>query len=305
MTGSHLSVALSIAAHTIVGAIVAAWGSASPRPAREQISEARPIAVEIVVEPVAPPAVDGTATSTNRPPPRVSRGARVQRVGSIVVAPPSLEPTPARREPTQRALVVPAVQSIDHIAERAPNAAPPATVTVPAHATFTMRVDRDGTAHLTDLPNLQLGIGKTAGEIEEERAVQWLEAHGERSNAVDMKLPPAGATIARFDVTDWAMRASGQDPYAFEKLKVLDATRDARAKIRARHRELQAIQTPALVRASLDTIAVLAPAERSAALAELWRDCEDSTAGEIARATIVAYVRTHAVFSATDRAALR
>jgi hypothetical protein len=307
VTGSRIAVALSIAAHTVVGAIAATWFGASPP--RGQAPAARTIDVEIYVEPVVPLAVtmraseiDDAASPARRPAVRASRGVRVQHPAKI--AAPPLEATPARREPTRRVVAVPSVQSIDHIAERAPSAAPPAPVTVPAHATFTMRIDRDGAAHLEDRPNLQLGIGTTAGEIEEERAVQWLEAHGERSSAVDMKLPAAGATIARFDVTDWAMRASGQDPYAHEKLAVLDATRDARAQIRARHREQLALQTPALVRASLDTIAALPSEQRSAALVELWRDCDDSTAGEIARATIVEYVRTHAVFSATDRAAL-
>ena len=167
-----------------------------------------------------------------------------------------------------------------------------------------MHVDPDGTAHLTDRPSLRLSFGSRTAKREEARAEDWLEAHHERSNSVDMKLPPAGATIATFDLTDWAMRATGGDPYAHAKLQALDATRDARAELGARHREQQALGTPALVRATLDEISTLAPEQRSAAIVELWRDCDDSTSGEIARATILAYVRTHAAFSATDREAL-
>lgn len=175
---------------------------------------------------------------------------------------------------------------------------------MPATAEFTMRIAPDGTAHLTDRPNLRFAIGPSAVKIEEQRSERWLEEHHEQSNAVDMKMPPAGATIATFDVTDWAMRATGGDPYAHEKLKLLDATRDERARIGARHREQQAIRTPALVRANLAAIVALSPKQRSAALVELWRNCDDSTAGEIARATIVEYVRTRAEFSSADRASL-
>ena len=58
------------------------------------------------------------------------------------------------------------------------------------------------------------------------------------------------------------------------------------------------------MRATLARIAKLAPPERSAALEELWRDCDDSKAGAVARETIRAYVGDHAAFSAADRAAL-
>ena len=303
MSGSHTAVALSIAAHAVVGAVVAVLVGTSPRPAAvaapEPVPEADPIDIEIFVEPLAPPAtkvaseIGKSATRADTRTTRAPRGERVRHTtttAETTIAPPS-----------PRVPAVPSVQSIDRIAEQAPSSAPP--VTMPAHSTFTMRVDPDGTVHLTDRPNLTFALGTSAAEIEEGRAEQWLDAHHERSNAVEMKMPPAGATIARFDITDWAMRTGGQDPYAYEKLKVLDATRDARAQIRARHREQQAIRTPALVRASVDDIAALAPEKRGAALVELWRDCDDSTAGEIARATIVEYVRTRTEFSAADLAA--
>jgi hypothetical protein len=312
MSRSQIGVALSISAHALIGVIGANLVATSPRPAiaaREHAWEARPIDVEFI-EPTALPrsATDATAKRAERPTTRVSRGDRVPHTtatAASAVAPHSFEPSPTPREHVHQVPALPSVQSIDHIAERAPTPTATPSVAVPARATFRMRVDRDGTAHLTDRPNLHFSVGTSAAEIEEGRAEEWLEAHHEQSNAVDMKVPPVGATIMRFDVTDWAMRVGGQDPYAYEKLKVLDATRDARAQIRARHREQQAMQTPALVRASLDSIAALAPGLRSAGLVELWRDCDDSKAGEIARATIVEYVRTRpALFSAADRAAL-
>ena len=119
-----------------------------------------------------------------------------------------------------------------------------------------------------------------------------------------MKMPPVGPSILTCDMTDWAMRAAGQDPYAFRKLKLLDATRDQRAQIGARHREQQLVQTPALVRQSLDEISRLPTAQRASALADLWRDCDSSRFGEVARTTITSYVRDHGIFSDTERAAL-
>lgn len=298
MSRSHVAITLSVAAHAALGAVGATVAATSPAPVRDAVRlpvvEVRPIDVEVYVEPA--PAAHALAA----PGPGTSRGGSVRAAAAarvVVVAAPVEAPVAVPVVP------VPSVRTITELAEPAPRAITPGT-TVPEHGTFTMRVDPDGRAHLTDRPNLRFALGTSAKTREEARAEHWLEAHREQSNAVEMKLPPAGATIATFDVTDWAMRAGGGDPYAHEKLKVLDATRDARAEIRARHREQQALQTPRLVRATLDDIAALAPAPRSAALVELWRDCDDSTAGEIARATIVEYVRTHAVFSAADRAAI-
>ncbi len=168
-----------------------------------------------------------------------------------------------------------------------------------------MRVAPDGTAHFTDRSNLQ-GAGH-AREVEREvsQTEQWLDAHHEQSNAVDMKMPPVGASVVTFDMTDWAMRAAGQDPYASQKLKLLDATRDQRAQIGARHREQQLVQTPALVRQILDQISRLPAAQRASALADLWRDCDSSRFGDLARTTITSYVRDHDILTAAERSALR
>jgi len=307
---SHTGVALSIAVHVIVFAIAVGWAARQPRTAvfatREPLPEPAPIEIEMYVEPAPAPVV---ASASGAAAPRIAAtGAaappaiRVRRAAMAEVA--RAVPVP---EPTEAApMAIPALPStavIDRIVEQAPSKTAPA-VGAPTPSTFAMRIAPDGTARITDRRNLRFAPGTNAAEAEEARAERWMDDHHERSNAVDMKLPPAGATVARFDVTDWAMRSAGSDPYAHEKLKVLDATRDARAEIGARHREQQARGVPALVRASLDEIAALTSEMRSAALLDLWRDCDDSTAGEIARMTIVEYVRTHAQFSAADRAAL-
>lgn len=323
MSGSQLGVALSLAAHALAGVLAAGWRIASPPRAtimEPEAPEAEPIEIEMYVEPAPSPVQRRDLPPAPRAPER-DRPARPPAIEHVrtqapetptVPAPdggPAVElsnrlPAPARTLAVRGLPALPSTPAIERIAAQVPAsvASPPSAL--PAPSTFTMRVDPDGSAHLTDRRNVHLALGTNAAEVAEGRAEQWLDGHHERSNAIETKLPPAGAVVARFDVTDWAIRAGGKDPYAYEKLKVLDATRDARAQIRARHDDRQALETPALVRATLDHIAALVPPRRHAALLELWHDCADSTAGEIARSTILDYVRTHAAFSDDDRAAL-
>ena len=179
----------------------------------------------------------------------------------------------------------------------------PTTPTAAPPSAFTVQVSPDGTAHITNRRNAQIATGAEAThEREVSQAEYWLEEHHERSNAIEMKVPSVGPTVVTFDLTDAAMRLAGQDPYAFEKLKVLDATREQRVQIGARHRELQVIQTPALVRANLDDIAKLPAPQRQKALAELWHDLDHSASGDVARATIATYVGAHDIFTIAERA---
>ena len=64
------------------------------------------------------------------------------------------------------------------------------------HDTYVAKVEKDGTVHFKDKKNLRIeGFG------------------------------------GRFDTTDWMMRRHGMDPYASEKLAMLDRTRDQRVEI--------------------------------------------------------------------------
>ena len=293
------SVVLSIVVHVILGAIVVMKVRArviEPEPVAAA-REPGPIEVEIYVAPpvaapsVAAPAPAGPASPVSR----VRSGARPSRGGAVVTTPAregELPPGPMAAQPiatvpsphdAAEAAHLPAPGNV----ESAPPAAPHANTN-----TFRMRVDRDGTAHLTDRGNLQWGRGGSTAYGEEHEAERWLDEHHEQSNAVEMKVPELPIPVAIFDATDAAMRLAGQDPYAYEKLKALDATRDERARIGARHHERQLLDTPALVRASLADIARLRPDQRAAAIRELYLECDDSPAGEVARATIADYVRT-------------
>jgi hypothetical protein len=93
-------------------------------------------------------------------------------------------------------------------------------------------------------------------------------------------LPLAGGT---FDVTDFLMRRHGQDPYASQKLKVLDATRDERAQIGAAHRHEQLVHAPQLMKAALErvwTSHLDLPAKKRAVF-ELWDDCAETGADDL------------------------
>jgi hypothetical protein len=290
------SVVLSIAVHAVLGALVMIKVTTRSSVAAEvAAAEPRLTEIELYVEPpIAKRAdeVDAIRTPASHAPSHAARSS--SRGGAVVEVKPTnaseLPPSPVAAPPSPvtlpsphdaaEAVTMPAAKAIEN----------PAPTTTSAQ-TFGMRVDADGNAHLTNRRNFQWGGGGSIGHVEEVKAERWLEEHHEQSNAVDMKMPSLPIPIATFDITDAAMRLAGQDPYAYEKLKVLDATRDERAQIGARHHERQLLDTPALVRASLADIARLPADQRAAAISALYVDCDDSPAGEVARATIAEYVR--------------
>lgn len=114
--------------------------------------------------------------------------------------------------------------------------------------TFTARVNRDGTVDLKDKPNLQ--------------------RHG------------LGAT---FDATDWAMRATGNDPYASAKLEYLDRTRDQRVVVGKRYRKEQLAQSAQLMKTNLERVWQVSRdvAARKQAVFELWDDCAEAGEEEL------------------------
>ena len=293
------SVVLSIAVHAVLGTAVMLKVTTGSHVAAEEprltevelyVEPPHPTEIALYVEPERAHEVDAVRGPPSHAP---SHATRSSRGGAVVEAAPTKAiespPSPVAAPPT---VTLPsphdAAETVSIPAARAVDNAPPTTTSA---NTFHMRVDADGNAHVTDRRNFQWGLGGSIGHVEEVKAERWLDEHHEQSNAVDMKMPTLPIPIATFDVTDAAMRLAGQDPYAYEKLKVLDATRDERAQIGARHHERQLLDTPALVRASLADIARLPADQRAAAIIALYRDCDDSPAGEVARATIADCVR--------------
>ncbi|MEO8552666.1 MAG: hypothetical protein ABI678_21965 [Kofleriaceae bacterium] len=306
MKRSHAGAALSLLAHAMVAAVVAMrWPQ--PRPVTTPRAAAPP-ASELIEIQLVEPLVIRERVGTVGPTGDHHRLIRPRPTGREAYGVAGLPSHSAPSGATAHEAALPSIRvSADRLAEaiarpsasRDERGQPSA-----AHSTFDVHVAPDGTAHITDRPNLQGGGLDRRVQREVSRDEAWLEQHHQQSNAVDMKMPRVGATVATFDVTDWAMRAAGQDPYASAKLKVLDETRAARVELGAHQRDQELVRIPALVRANLAEIERLPADRRKAALVELWRDCDDSTAGALARTTIEAYVRAAPVFTAEERAAL-
>ena len=131
--------------------------------------------------------------------------------------------------------------------------------------TFTAHINPDGTVDLHDKPNFQLhGLGGS------------------------------------FDLTDWAMRSHGDDPYAGGKRAFLDRTREERYQLGKRYRKQQLARSPELARANVDR-ALASTTDiplRKQLLFELWDECAESgdndlvTGGAAARGMILGAIRT-------------
>ncbi len=113
---------------------------------------------------------------------------------------------------------------------------------------FTAKIDRDGKAHLADKPSVRFQ-----------------------------------GPILLMDVTDMAMRTAGIDPYASEKLRFLDRTRDQRAAIAREHRREQLGQSAHLMRRNLERLWASTPdlGARKQGLFELWDECAETGSAEL------------------------
>jgi hypothetical protein len=195
---------------------------------------------------------------------------------------------------------------------------------------FVARVSPDGSVKLTDNPNLHVHIALPSPKALGRGLARWYEsdkgpngAEGDTVMAKQIQLS-AGATTdppdpvtgkgkdrattavvpvlsGGFDVTDWLMRGHSGDPYGARKLAFLDATRDERARIGARHRGEQLAHATQLMRRNLDALAAahadLAAQKRT--LFELWDECAEAgdpdlvAAGQAARRLVIGFIRAH------------
>jgi hypothetical protein len=102
------------------------------------------------------------------------------------------------------------------------------------------------------------------------------------------------------DLTGYLMSRHSGDAYASRKLKILDQTRDERVRIGTAYRADQLARSSELVRRNLVALwrATADPAERRAALFEIWDECGEGTdaagsAGERARLMVIGWIRQH------------
>jgi hypothetical protein len=142
------------------------------------------------------------------------------------------------------------------------------------HITFDANVERDGTIRFKD----------------------------KGSSGVDevLPLPIAIVVSGHFDITEMLMRLHGEDPYRYEKTKIMEQTRDERAGMAVAARSERLKEAVARMPAYLDKVWSYKPwpaAQRRAALFALWEEvAEDGpdevvVTGKMVRATIVAFIR--------------
>jgi hypothetical protein len=100
------------------------------------------------------------------------------------------------------------------------------------------------------------------------------------------------------DITGYLMNRHVGDPYASRKQKILDQTRDERVRIGTAHRADQLARSSELMRRNLVALwrTTADPAQRRAALFEIWDECGEGTdttgaAGERARAMVIGWIR--------------
>ncbi len=172
--------------------------------------------------------------------------------------------------------------------------------------TFNAKIGRDGRVAITDKRNLQLHVPKVKdiakglarsseawadSSYEEKRAGTWGGGDGGGTGMV---------TAATFDLTDWAERAAGNDPYYNRKKKFLDRTREERA-------GMARVEKTRVIDESLDQLSTRlvriwrsrkwSPAKRRQVLFQLWDECAETgsaqlvAAGDRAREQIIAFIR--------------
>lgn len=186
---------------------------------------------------------------------------------------------------------------------------------------FTMQVGRDGQATIKDARNLRVKLALPSPRDLGRALAAWAEDPIGQSEAGPIKPQPVAIGAPRdpeqrkqhapaimpilsggFDLTDWAMRSSGADPYAARKLALLDATRDERVGMARAEKARTLAGAEASVRTELARLwartDVDAPTRRRL-LFELWDACvEDGPAAEVeagarVRRQVVAWVRSH------------
>ena len=325
---------MSVALHAVVAVVVLSGRAKAPNRETEAASPpakpTEPAVVEIELLPPAP--VAGTAVGpVGEPPQRLALRDRVHATRAETAAPataPATSAGPPSRSLAMRAVVDLKIHEL-HDRPKVPSVERPREPTAPlaqpaapdsgepdprqTHEAFAMDTEPDGTAHLHDTRNLRWVLGlPTKGDIRN-RIDAWqdelTEAYSGKNQdyctyperPIEHPIGSIGATVMKFDVTDWAMRIHGDDPYASAKLAQLDATRGERAQQGARYREVELAHAGQLMERNLEQLWATVPdvAERKRELFALWDECDESGSNDVveasahARKRVIKFVREH------------
>jgi hypothetical protein len=126
------------------------------------------------------------------------------------------------------------------------------------------------------------------------------DAHVDSTGSVTFKDKPG-------DATDWLMRTHGIDPYASDKLRMLDETREERYQIGKRTKHEQLMRSAQLALNNVDFLWAKTTdlAERKEGLFELWDECAETgdddlvEGGKQARLLILGVIRSRLTGSAS------
>jgi hypothetical protein len=162
---------------------------------------------------------------------------------------------------------------------------------------FVARVARDGKVTFQDRSSVGFKLN-----IPSRREIgQVLESWQKDPYGVAMRHEGRTPPIidGRFELTDLAMRAAGQDPYAHRKMALLDRTRDERMQMAAAEKSDDLRAALARTPSHLEHIwrAPGTLAEKRRLLFQLWDECAESGSDEVlaasraVRASIVAFIR--------------
>ena len=330
---------MSVALHAIAIAVMVGHHGADPVVVRPPVppapAEPPPVEIALWTEPTAVPALGPAdlapaAHATSSAPVKPLHAPRVAASIAPRAAEPEVSAAPARslamrwgpdlRISELQEMPPSVAAQMEKVPETPEKAAP---LTRPAspdsgepdphqtHEAFAMNVERDGTAHLHDYRNLRWAIGVPTKKAIRNAIDTWQDelVHAYSGETIDYSderpiehpIGSIGATVLKFDVTDWAMRAHGEDPYASAKLAQLDATRGERMQAGARYRERELGNAGSLMAHNLDQLWATVPdlAERKRQLFALWDECSetgteaDIAAGVRARARVIAFIRAH------------
>jgi hypothetical protein len=255
-----------------------------PRIADEAITEV--VLDETPVPQTAVTAPAKRATKTSRKAIATTSATGTVETPGTVDAPPTTNILAMRKPDVPTGNLRLSDDYLDRVAVGTPGTPPPAVETTgklkPAaggrhksdEGTFTVKVDKDGTVDIRDRSSVKVTQRPRWGKPK-----TWLPVI-------------AGA----FDITDAAMRKTGNDPYFSKKLKYLDQTRDERVELGTRYKQQQLRQSGELMQKSLAQLPQDAVARRRA-LFELWDDCAETgepavvEGGRQARALVIGYIR--------------
>ena len=153
-------------------------------------------------------------------------------------------------------------------------------------------VERDGRMSFED--RSPIGVSVASPRDINRRLKAWIANPFAEAPA---DIPPI--IQGRFELTDLAMRAAGQDPYSSRKMELLDRTRDERMGLAAAENASNLKDALARTPAALDRI-WRGPGDvrqKRRLFFTLWDECAESGAGDViataraVRATIVAFIR--------------